>query len=72
MTAYTAVYATGDVQSAIIDMLVAIVAGINLQALAVGGALALFIVLTLYTKILQKVLHTVASLVGWGKNIGGK
>lgn len=66
MTAYTATYATGDVQSVIVDMIVGIFAGVNLQALVLGAAIVLFIVLKMYTKVFDTALGAIRKLMHWG------
>ena len=54
MTAFTATYATSDVAPAIIDFLVAILAGLVENGLLIGSAVAISLVIGLYTGIIQR------------------
>ena len=63
MTAYTAVYASSDVPLSIIDFLVAILAGLAENGLLVGSAIAISLVIGLYTGIIQRFIGFLGNFI---------
>jgi hypothetical protein len=67
--AYTGDYDANDFSPALLDMIVSVIAGINLEAAAIGAAMGITIVITLYLALTGRFMSFLKGFIGSAKKM---